>query len=133
MYSMKEVCQETHLTYEALKYYCNEGLIPHVQRDKNNRRIFDDNNVAWIKSLTCFKKCGMSILDIKEYLALCLEGESSIPKRKIILENKQKDLQLQINELQESIAYIDWKQGFYDDVLSGKTKYFSHLIATKEE
>ena len=30
------------------------------------------------------------------------------------------------------MAYIDWKQGFYDDVLSGKTKYFSNLIASEE-
>ena len=27
---------------------------------------------------------------------------------------------------------IDWKQGFYDDVLSGKTKYFINLIASDE-
>ena len=31
--------------------------------------------------------------------------------------------------IEEAIAYIDWKQGFYDDVLSGKTPYFSNLIA----
>ena len=26
------------------------------------------------------------------------------------------------------MAYIDWKQGFYDDVLSGKTAYYSNLV-----
>ena len=30
MYSMKEVCRQTNLTYETLKFYCNEGLIPNV-------------------------------------------------------------------------------------------------------
>lgn len=30
MYSMKDVCRETGMTYEALKFYCNEGLIPNV-------------------------------------------------------------------------------------------------------
>ena len=33
--------------------------------------------------------------------------------------------------VQSSIDYIDWKQNFYDDVLSGKTEYFSNLIDTK--
>ena len=28
----------------------------------------------------------------------------------------------------EAVDYIDWKQGFYDDVLSGKTAYYSNLI-----
>lgn len=30
MYSMKETCEKTNLTYQTLKYYCNEGLIPNV-------------------------------------------------------------------------------------------------------
>ena len=34
--------------------------------------------------------------------------------------------------IEEAIAYIDWKQGFYDDVLSGKTKYFSNLIIAED-
>lgn len=28
MYTMMQVCRETNMTYQALKYYCNEGLIP---------------------------------------------------------------------------------------------------------
>ena len=33
-----------------------------------------------------------------------------------------------MQQLQEAVDYIDWKQGFYDDVLSGKTAYYSNLI-----
>lgn len=128
MYSMKETCEKTNLTYQTLKYYCNEGLIPNVKRNENNYRIFDDNDIAWIKSLSCLKNCGMSILEMKEYLDLCLKGQSSIPERKIILERKRKSLVDELDRVQKSIDYIDWKQGFYDDVLSGKTKYYSNLI-----
>ena len=42
IYTMMQVCKEADLTYQALKFYCNEGLIPNVKRDKNNRRIFDE-------------------------------------------------------------------------------------------
>lgn len=58
----------------------------------------------------------------------CLQGESSIPKRKVILEKKKEALLASIEELQKSIAYIDWKQNFYDDVLSGRTAYYSNLV-----
>lgn len=34
MYTMMEACRETGLTYQTLKFYCNEGLIPNVHRDK---------------------------------------------------------------------------------------------------
>ncbi|EHI97599.1 transcriptional regulator, MerR family [Clostridium sp. DL-VIII] len=128
MYTMKQVCEATGLTYEALKFYCNDGLVPNVKRDKNNRRIFDDRDLAWIKDLTCLKKCSMSIADMKEYLALCLEGKSSIPSRQEMLKIKKEALLSQIEEINASINYIDWKQNFYGDVLSGKTEYTSNLI-----
>jgi len=62
----------------------------------------------------------MSIQEIKEYIALCLKGEGTIPERKVILEHKRAQLVERIAEIQASIDYIDWKQGFYDDVLAGR-------------
>ena len=132
MHTMMQVCRELDMTYQTLKFYCNEGLVPNVKRDKNNRRIFDDHDLKWIQDLSCLKKCGMSIQEIKEYLALCLQGESTILKRKEVLSKKQKELIASIKELEDSIAYIDWKQNFYDEVLSGKRAYVSNLIQVKE-
>ncbi len=132
MYTMMQVCRETDMTYQALKYYCNEGLIPNVKRDRNNRRVFDEKDVKWIKDLVCLKKCGMSIQEMKEYLDLCLQGVDTIPRRKKMLEKKQKALRASIRELEDSVAYIDWKQEFYDDVLSGKRPYVSNLIRTED-
>lgn len=132
MYTMMQVCRETDMTYQTLKFYCNEGLVPNVKRDKNNRRVFDERDVKWIKDLVCLKKCGMSIQEMKEYLELCLQGESSIPQRKEMLVKKQEALRASIKELEDSVAYIDWKQNFYDDVLSGKRPYVSNLIRVEE-
>ena len=128
MYTMMEACRETGLTYQALKFYCNEGLIPNVHRDKNNRRYFDAATVRWIKDLNCLKKCGMSIEEMKEYLELCLQGPKSIAVRQQILARKQEALKQQLDKLKESMDYIDWKQNFYDDVLSGRRPYISNLI-----
>ena len=89
MYTMMQVCRELDMTYQTLKYYCNEGLIPGVKRDSNNRRVFDEKDVKWIKDLTCLKRCGMSILEMKEYLELGLQGESTIMRRKEMLTKKR--------------------------------------------
>lgn len=132
MYTMMQVCRELDMTYQTLKYYCNEGLIPGVKRDENNRRIFDEKDVKWIKDLTCLKKCGMSILEMKEYLELCLQGESTIMQRKEMLAKKREALLGSIKELENSVAYIDWKQNFYDEILSGARPYVSNLIRTEE-
>ena len=129
---MMQVCRQLDMTYQTLKYYCNEGLIPNVKRDSNNRRIFDEKDVKWIKDLTCLKKCGMSIQEMKEYLQPCLQGTSTIMPRKEMLRKKQEALRASIKELEDSVAYIDWKQNFYDEVLSGKRPYISNLIQVEE-
>ena len=124
MYSMKEACKLTDMTYETLKFYCNEGLVPNVKRDKRNYRIFDDHDIKWIQSLNCQREQ----VTVNDLYALCLKGESSIPERKIILNHKKEALLQSINKLQQAVEYIDWKQNFYDEVLSGKTQYYSNLI-----
>lgn len=133
MYTMMQVCRELDMTYQTLKFYCNEGLVPNVKRDGNNRRIFDERDVKWIKDLACLKKCNFSIQEMKEYLDLCLQGESTIPLRKEMLAKKRKDLLVSVKELEDSVSYIDWKQNLYDEILSGARPYVSNLIAPKEK
>lgn len=70
---------------------------------------------------------------MKEYLDLCLQGPSTIEIRKEMLSKKRKSLEDAIQQLEESIDYIDWKQNFYDDVLSGKKPYVSNLINLDEQ
>lgn len=128
MYSMKETCKKVGMSYETLKFYCNEELVPNVKRNKNNYRIFDDRDIAWLNNLSCLKKCGMSIQDMKLYMNLCLKGQSTIPERKIILDKQKDELMNRISELNECVNFIDNKQQFYDDVLAGKIHYSSNLI-----
>ncbi|MDU1077980.1 MAG: MerR family transcriptional regulator [Clostridium sp.] len=128
MFTPKEVCDEVGISYETLKFYCNEGLVPNVKRDKNNYRIFDEKNIAWLKGLQCLKKCGMSIKDMKLYMNYCIEGPSTIPERKEMLNKLNESLVKRINDLNECIDFIENKQAFYDDVLDGKIKYISNLI-----
>lgn len=131
-YTMMQVCRELGMTYQTLKFYCNQGLVPYVKRDKNNRRVFDEHDVEWVRSLTCLKRCGMSIEEMRDYLNLCLEGEKSIPERKKMLAEKRARLGEQMEQIQASMDYIDWKQGFYDDILAGRQPYYSNLVPKGE-
>lgn len=74
----------------------------------------------------------MGIQEMKEYLELCLQGKSTIIPRKEMLSKKQEALRSSIKELEESVSYIDWKQNFYDEILSGQRPYVSNLIRTEE-
>ena len=131
MYTMKQACQAAGMSYETLKFYCNEGLVPNVKRSANNYRIFDDHDINWIKSLSCLKRCGMSIAEMKEYLALCLEGEKTIPQRKLVLIKHKDELQMKIRELEDAVRYIEWKESCFCFVLCGRNEYQSELIGQK--
>lgn len=132
MCTMKEACDQVGITYETLRFYCNEGLVPNVRRDKNNYRDFDERNIAWLKSLQCLKKCGMGIKDMKTYMNLCLQGVSSIPQRQAMLARNRELLQARIREIDESIEFIDGKQAFFEGVLAGEVAYKSNLLQVEE-
>ena len=132
MYTTKEACEQVGISYETLKFYCKEGLVPNVKRDKNNYRIFDEKNIAWLNGLICLRKCGMSIKDMRLYMNYCLEGPSTIPQRKDMLNKSKESLLNKINELNKCIDFIDNKQSFYDDVLTRKVKYISNLINVED-
>ena len=70
----------------------------------------------------------MSIQEMKEYTKLCLDGAATIQQRKEILRIKKAQLEENIAALTASVEYINKKQEFYDEVLSGKREYFSNLI-----
>lgn len=128
MYNMKDVCDKTSLSYETLRYYCNLGLVPNVKRDKNNYRLFDDRDVAWINGLQCLRKCGLSIKELQDYMELAKKGKSTILQRKAMLDSKLSDL-LDIKlEIDQSIAYIKDKNLYYDKVLSGEIEYSSNIV-----
>ncbi len=128
LYTMKQACEQTGMTYEGLKFYCNEGLIPNVKRAPNNHRVFDERDIAWVKSLLCLRDCGMGIQEMKEYTRLCLLGAESIPERKAMLQAKREQISERIHFLEDTLRYIDTKDKFYDDVLAGRREYFSNLI-----
>ena len=107
--------------------------MPEVKRDKNNYRIFDEKNIVWLKGLQCLRKCGMSIKDMKLYMNYCIEGPSTIPQRKEMLNESKKSLLKKINEINECIDFIDNKQSFYDDVLDGKIEYISNLTKVENK
>ena len=77
MYSMKEACIQTGMSYETLKFYCKEGLVPNVKRDSHNYRVFDDRDIKWIQSLGCLKRCGMTLAENERISRL-------LPRRSIL-------------------------------------------------
>ena len=89
MYTVKDVAQKTNLTEHTIRFYTDKGLVPNIQRDKYNNRLFDEESLNWLIRVKYLKDCGMSIKDIKHFVDLYLEGNSSIPLRYEIILHSQ--------------------------------------------
>ncbi|WP_308203007.1 MerR family transcriptional regulator [Lactobacillus sp. ESL0791] len=67
-YSIKEFSNKFSLTPSTLRYYEEQGLIkPH--RSINKQRYYDEDDANWLQFLLHFKNIGMSIADLKKYVA----------------------------------------------------------------
>jgi len=119
MYTVKEVTKLLDLTEHTVRFYTDKGLVPNLQRDKNNNRIFNDGSINWLRGAKNLKKCGMSVEDIKKYVDLCLEGGSTIQERYEMI-FKQKELVLaQLEEMKLMAEYITNKEKHYRDIING--------------
>lgn len=122
MYTVKDIATKFHISEHAVRYYCDEKLIPSLERDKNNRRIFNDIDLQWFQAILCLRSCGMSIKAIKEYVDLCLLGDDTVKARKKIIEEQKKIIEKKLTDLNQSLAFLNYKLDLYNDILHGKIK-----------
>ena len=119
-YTMKEISKKMNLTEHALRFYTDKGLMP-CRRDKNNRRIFDDESINWLEGIKCLRKCGVSIEDIKTYSDLCLSDDENALQERYEFMKKQRELARQrLAEAQELVNYMEHKVSHYEDIIAGK-------------
>ncbi|KWX71439.1 MerR family transcriptional regulator [Paenibacillus jilunlii] len=109
-YSIKQTSELTGITEDTIRYYEKIGLLPRAQRKGNSHRIYSDNDIETMKLITCLKKTGMSLDDMRPYLDLSLDSNlSEYPElHEMILNHKQKILD-QIASLQQIVDLIDSK------------------------
>ena len=122
MLNVKEVSKKFNISEYTLRYYTDENLIPSIKRDKNNIRVFDEESLNWLKTIICLRKCGMSIKSIKEYVDLCIIGDSTILQRLDIINSQEVIIDKKIQELKESSLFLEKKKDLYDDIIKNNKK-----------
>lgn len=81
MYTIKEVAEKMDVSEHTLRFWAKSGFFPFVKRDKNNIRMFSDNDLDWVKIVKCLRAVGTENKAIKRYIDLCVVGDSTIPER----------------------------------------------------
>ncbi len=116
--TISEVSKKYGLTPDALRYYERLGLIPGVRRSKSGFREYSEEDCRWIEFIKCMRGAGLPIEVLSEYVALFRQGDSTVEARRRLLVEQREQLLARIGEMQETLARLDFKISFYDEVLS---------------
>ena len=111
--TIKEASEITGVSIDNLRYYERIGLIPPIPRNKSGIRDYNEESIKWIKFVLKFKKAGMSLEAISEYIKLAHLGESTKKARRDILIELKESLEERIKELQECLDVANYKINNY--------------------
>ncbi|TQR34596.1 MerR family transcriptional regulator [Campylobacter sp. MIT 99-7217] len=116
-YTIIEVERKTGVASRTIRFWLDKGLFPYVEKDENGIRYFSENDLQWVLWVDCYRQIGMSIEQIKAYIALCAMGEkTAAARREIILEQKQKVLK-DMENLKNVLEKLDFKLDYYDKMI----------------
>ena len=117
IYTVGEMAKMLDVPASTLRYYDKEGLLPFVERSPGGIRMFQESDYSWLKIISCLKKAGMSLKDIREYINLALQGDETIEQRLELFYKQREILQAQMAELQETLDTLDYKCWYYETAM----------------
>lgn len=120
-YTIGQVAKLTGLSISTIRYYDKEGLLNGINR-KSGIRSFNDKDLNAIRVIECLKNSGMLIKEIRDFMKLCEEGDSSLNERYNFFLDQEKKVQDQIKSLNQTLKLIKFKQWYYLKAISDNTE-----------
>lgn len=114
MYTVGEMARMLHVPASTLRYYDKQGLLPFVERSPGGIRVFKDSDFEWLRIIECMKKAGMSLKDIRIYIELAMQGDSTIDARLAMFRRQREAILAQMEELRQTLETVEYKCWFYE-------------------
>lgn len=122
VYTVGEMAKELGVPASTLRYYDQEGLLPFVERSGGGIRIFGEKDYEALLVIECLKKSGLSIKEIKSFMGMVREGDASLAQRLELFKGRREAAQKQLEELERTMALLDYKCWYYETALAAGTE-----------
>ncbi len=117
-YTIREVSEKTNISAYVLRFYEKEGLLPHIHRSEGGIRYYTDEDMDLLGLISCLKKTGMQLREIKTFVELSEQGPETLRERCNILRQQQDNVRKQMAELQKSYEKVSLKLAYFSRLLS---------------
>lgn len=132
LYTIGEMAKKLHVAPSKLRYYDNEGLLPFIERSSGGIRMFSDNDFEWLSIIECLKKTGMSLKDIKTFIGWCMDGDSTIEQRLMLIERQREAVLAQMAQIQDTLDTLDYKKWYYETARDAGTCAIHDTLKTED-
>lgn len=112
-FTVGEMAEKLGVAPSTLRYYDREGLLPFVERSSGGIRVFKESDYEWLQIISCLKKTGMQLKDIKSFVEMAMQGDKTIEPRLALIMKQKAAVQKQIDELEETLLTLEFKEWYY--------------------
>lgn len=128
--NIKKVSEITDISADTIRYYERIGLLPRITRTNSGVRDFTEREIGILEFVRCFRKAGMSVEALIEYISLLEEGEGTERERLRILTEQRDEMDDRIYELNQARERLNYKIENYENIIQ---KHEQKLFTESEE
>ena len=128
--NIKKVSEITDVSADTIRYYERIGLLPRITRTNSGVRDFTEREIGILEFVRCFRKAGMSVEALIEYISLLEEGEGTERERLRLLTEQRDEMDDRIYELNQARERLNYKIENYENIIQ---KHEQKLFTESEE
>jgi DNA-binding transcriptional MerR regulator len=133
-HSIHETAKLCGLSQHTLRYYEKTGLIRPVARaSSSNHRVYTENDVSILQSLSYLKMCGMSVRDMRTYADFLYTSQVDQEAMKELFVQHEQKFGKRIDKLRVQHKYIQCKVAFWEAKCAGDESRILDIIAKSKK
>ncbi|TCC43247.1 MerR family transcriptional regulator [Kribbella sindirgiensis] len=114
-FTIQEVARRSGLSEPTLRYYEDVGLVGPIDRDASSgHRRYGDADVDTLEALACLRAAGVSIDDMRTYLANRARGREAAAEQRDLLLRHAVRIEAEIAAQHVRLAYLRGKAELWD-------------------
>ena len=122
-YTIKEVAALTGLPASTLRYYETIGVISPISRGASSKhRVYDEGDLDELMRVACLSATGMSVSDMRAYVANGLLGPQAAADQIQLLSNQAERLVAEAEHVALRQRYVALKIDYWHAVQAGDTQ-----------
>ena len=127
-YTIREAAALTGLPATTLRYYESIGVIAPVSRGASSgHRVYDDTDLDQLTWIACLAATGMSVSDMRRYVANGQAGTAAAREQIELLTQQQRRLEREAEQVELRRRYVALKIDYWHAVDAGDHARADHL------